>query len=398
MKASFNQIKPLLQTGASPASRIFSYLGLGIGVLLLLCSIQMYVNIQQLMGTESIRKDGSDFIAIRKDITNETMGKLEKNLFTQKDIDELKSQPFVEDVSPLLANNFRVQLSGGRLIPFQSDFFLESLDNHFIDTVPPNFAWQEGQEELPIIVAADFLEIYNVFAPGYGLPQLSEETATSMGIIVICFAPDGTQHIFRGRIVALSDRINSFLVPKSFMDWANRSFSNQGEVRASRLYVKTRDANNPEFLQYLSDHHFDVNKDKTKFGRGKSILQGIFSGLGIFGLLVVGLALMLFSFYLQLMIARSKDSLQLLLTLGYSPNWLSNQVTRKFIPIYVMVILAAVVVTGILQYLFHQLILLNRSGLSSLPHWSVYATAGLLIILSLFTNYRMVRKLLLRIY
>ena len=40
------------------------------------------------------------------------------------------------------------------------------------------------------------------------------------------------------------------------------------------------------------------------------IIQSIFSGLGIFGLIVVILALMLFSFYLQLVIARSKDNLE----------------------------------------------------------------------------------------
>lgn len=197
MSLSFQHIKPLLQTGTNRSSRFFSYAGLGIGVLLLLCSIQMYVNIQQLLGKDAPRKNGYDFIPIRKNITNETMGQLEKNLFTQKDIDELKSKPFVDDVAPLLANNFRVQLSGGSLIPFVSDFFLEALDNNFIDTVPPSFSWQEGQEDIPIIIASDFLEIYNVFAPGYGLPQLSEETATSMGILVICYAPDGTRQTFR---------------------------------------------------------------------------------------------------------------------------------------------------------------------------------------------------------
>ena len=30
-------------------SRWFSYIGLGVGVLLLLCSVQMYINIQQLL-------------------------------------------------------------------------------------------------------------------------------------------------------------------------------------------------------------------------------------------------------------------------------------------------------------------------------------------------------------
>ncbi|MBO9565472.1 MAG: hypothetical protein J7621_22030, partial [Niastella sp.] len=166
MALSFQPIRPLLQTGTNAASRWFSYVGLGIGVLLLLCSIQMYINIQQLLGGDSPRKDGYDFISISKTITNETMGQLEKNLFTADDIKELETKPFVEGVSPLLANNFRFQISGGSLIPFVSDFFVESLDDSFIDTVPATFKWQPGDNVIPIIISSDFLEIYNVFAPG----------------------------------------------------------------------------------------------------------------------------------------------------------------------------------------------------------------------------------------
>lgn len=396
---SFSPIRPLLSTGTRRSARWFSYAGLGIGVLLLLCSVQMYINIQQLLGADAPSRNGSDFISVRKEITNETMGNLEKNLFSAADISDFKKQPFVEDVTPLLANNFRLQLSGGNMIPFVSDFFVEALDEQFIDTVPPNFTWQEGQEDIPIIIASDFLEIYNVFAPGYGLPQISEESATSLGLLVICYTPDGQKQVFRGRLVALSDRINSILVPASFLNWANKNFGGPGgEIRASRLYVKTKDANNPAFLNYLAAHRFEVNKDKTKFGRVKVILQGIFTGLGVFGLMVVALALMLFSFYLQLMIARSKDNLQLLLTLGYSPEWLSRNVSRQFVPVYIGVVLAALLLTSLLQWGFYKMILLNNDDLSRFIHPFVALAAGVLILLSIFTNFRMVKKLLYKLY
>src|SRR5689334_4355583 len=313
----------------------------------------MYINIQQLLGGENQRKEGSDFISISKTITNETMGQLEKNLFNANDIKDLAGKPFIDGVSPLTANRFRVQLSAGDIIPFSTDMFLESLDNNFIDTVPPNFTWQEGQNYIPIVFSSDFLEIYNVFAPGYGLPQLSAETASQVVVFITCYGQNGEKQTFRGSIVALSDRVNSIIVPKNFLDWANNKFGNTTDVKASRLYIKTKDANNPDFLNYLQQKNYKVNKDKTKFGRVKQVLQGIFSGLGIFGLLVVILALMLFSFYLQLMIARSKDNLQLLLMLGYSPNWLSKNVSKQFIPVYVLVVLVALALTEGMQWAFH---------------------------------------------
>lgn len=398
MALSFKPIRPLLQTGTNLSSRLFSYLGLGIGVLLLLCSIQMYINIQQLLGDSNQRKEGYDFISISKTITNETMGQLDKNLFTTEDIKELGSKPFLEGVSPLLANNFRFQISGGSLIPFVSDFFVESLDDAFIDTVPPSFRWQPGDVEVPIIISSDFLEIYNVFAPGYGLPQISEATATQLSLQLICYFPNGNREQFRGRVVALSDRVNSIIVPQNFLTWANNRYATANAVRASRLYVKTKDANNPDFLNFLQQKNYKINKDKTKFGRVKQVMQGIFSGLGIFGLLVVIMALMLFSFYLQLMIARSKDSLQLLLTLGYSPGWLSKKVSRQFIPVYIIVVLAAVAFTQLMQWAFHHFAMFNRPELSSFLHWGVWVVALFLILLSIFTNFRMVRKLLYRLY
>jgi hypothetical protein len=394
---SFKPIRSLLQTGTHTGTRWFSYIGLGIGVLLLLCSIQMFINIQQLLGGESPRKEGYDYISISKTVTNGTMGQLEKNLFNEQDVKEISAQPFIQGASPLVANRFQVKLSAGEVIPFSTDMFLESLDNNFIDTVPPNFAWQEGQNFIPIIFSSEFLEMYNVFAPSYGLPQLSEATASQVGVYITCYGEKGVQQTFRGSIVAFSDRINSIIVPKNFLEWANDKFGHTTDVRASRLYVKTKDANNPAFLNYLQQKNYKVNKDKTKFGRTKQVLQGIFSGLGTFGLLVVVLALMLFSFYLQLMIARSKDNLQLLLQLGYSPNWLSKNVSKQFIPVYIVVVLVALALTEGMQWAFHHFAMFDRPELSSLLHWAVGSAAMVLITLSLFTNYRMVKKLLYKL-
>ena len=158
------------------------------------------------------------------------------------------------------------------------------------------------------------------------------------------------------------------------------------------------DANNTDFLSFIDSKNYKVNKDRIKFGRTKQTLQGIFSGLGIFGLLVVIMALMLFSFYLQLVIARSRDSLQLLLMLGYSPDWLGKNVSRQFIPVYILVVLSALGITQLMQWLFHHYVMYDRPELDTIVHWSVGATAIFLAILSIITNFSMVRKLLYRLY
>lgn len=391
---SFKNIAPFLSAGQNKLSRWLSYIGLGVGVLLLLSSIQMYININSLLKEKSSRKAGADFISVTKTITNENMGK--DNRFTDADLKEIKAQPFITDAAPLISNQFRVKASAGSIIPFSTDLFLESLDEKFLDTVPPSFTWQEGQGDVPIIFSSDFMEMYNVFAPSQDLPQLSDKTMSSVNIVLECYTPMGVQN-YRARIVALSDRINSVLVPANFMQYANQHFGGVMQVNASRIYIKTIDANNPQLLNFLEAKNYRVNKDKTKFGRVKQILQGIVTGLGGFGILVILLAMLLFSFYLQLMIAKSKDNLQLLLTLGYSPKWLSKTVAKEWIPVYIGIVLSALLFTGLLQFGFQYFMMNGREELSPLMHWMVYMIAVILVCLSVLANYRLVKKLLYQI-
>jgi hypothetical protein len=391
---SFKNIAPFLHTGQNKLSRGFSYIGLGIGVLLLLCSVQMYININQLLKERNPKKTGFDFISVTKTITDENMAR--DNRFTTADLKEIQSQSFIDDAAPLIANQFRVKASAGSIIPFSTDLFLESINEKFIDTVPPNFTWQQGQTNVPIIFSSDFLEMYNVFAPSQDLPQLSQNTISSVRIILECYGPAGVQ-TFTGQIVAVSDRINSILVPDNFMQMANKNFGAVTTVPASRIYLKTKDANNPELLNFLQQKDYRINKDKTKFGRVKQILQAIVSGLAGFGVLVILLAMVLFSFYLQLMIARSKENLQLLLTLGYSPHWLSKTVAKKWIPVYVVIIITAVLLTAALHWGFQNFVMKGRDELSPWIHWNVVAIAMVLLVLSVAVNFRLVKKLLYKL-
>jgi len=391
---SFKTIAAFLQTG-NKSSRIFSYAGLAVGVMLLLCCVQLYINIDQLLKEKNPRKNGYDFISVTKTITNENMGK--DNRFSITEIEDFKKQSFIADAAPLLSNQFRVKMSAGDIIPFSTDLFLESIQNSFIDTLPSSFTWQPGQTTVPIIFSADFLEMYNVFAPAQGLPQISESSIGAVNIILECSAPDGTVMKFRGNIVAVSDRLNTVLVPESFLKWSNKLFSTQPQQPAARVYIKTTDANSVPLQNYLQQNNYHVNKDKTKFGRIKSILQGIVAGLGGLAILVVLLSVLLFSFYLQLMISRSRDNLQLLLTLGYSTLWLSRTVAQKWIPAYAIIILIALAATQLFQYVFQTNFIAGQDALSPFIDYKVFILSLLLFLLCIFFTYRLIKTKLYKL-
>jgi len=390
---SYKNIAPFLNTHQNKASRWLSYIGLGIGVLLLLCSVQMYININELLKTKSPKKNGFDFIAVTKTVTDENM--VGDHSFSASDLAELKQQKAIEDISPLIGNKFIMKANGGTMLPFETDFFAEAIDNNFLDTLPPSFKWSPGDPTVPIIISSDYFEIYNtLFAPSRDLPQFSEKTMSSIFIQLDCWGANSVKDSYRANIVALSDRINTVLVPKEFLQWANKKYANVDAFNPSRIYIKTKDANNPELLNFLQQKNYHVNKDKTKFGRIKQILQAIVSGLAGFGVLVILLAMVLFSFYLQLMIAKSKENLQLLLTLGYSPKWLSKTVAKKWIPVYIIVILSAVAVTALLHFGFQHFVMKDKEELSPFINWIVIVIAMALLFLSIAVNYRLVKKLL----
>src|SRR5690349_24934781 len=102
MPLSYKNIKPFIMPAKNIFSKWLGYFGLGIGVLLLLVSIQMFVNIQQLLQENAPRKSGGyDFISISKTITNENMGK--DNSFTNTDVEKLENQPGIAGVAPLIS-------------------------------------------------------------------------------------------------------------------------------------------------------------------------------------------------------------------------------------------------------------------------------------------------------
>ena len=390
MPLSYKKIRPLILTGDHSFSRFIGFFGLGIGVILLLFSLQMFLNIQELLQTNSPRKNGYDFISISKSITNENMGM--DNNFTQEDLKKLKAQPGIEAISPLISNKYQVTAHAGNMLPFQTDMFLESMHADFLDTLPPGFKWEEGQEIIPLIFSSDFLELYNVFAPAQGLPQISPQTMRSVTIFLDCVGPEG-RYTFKGKVMALSDRVNSILVPESFMKWSNEHFTGDtASPSPSRVYIKTRDVNNPQLISFMDKEGYHLNKETIKYGRLKSTLQNIVSALGIFGVLVIIMALMLFSFYMQLMIEKSKENLRLLITLGYSPKWLADSVAKNWLPLYFVIILVALIITQTGHLLFRQFPFAKMANLSPVLHWSVFLVAILLTGLTILSSKRLVKK------
>jgi hypothetical protein len=76
---------------------------------------------------------------------------------------------------------------------------------------------------------------------------------------------------------------------------------------------------------------------------------------------------------------------------------MSKKVSNRFLPVYIFVVLVALILTQAIQWLFYHYIMQDKPQLSPFIHWAVGATALALILLSLFTNYRMVKNQLYKL-
>ena len=351
MMPSFYQLlKKVIQTGIGKSRLIMAAGGLGIAMILLLIAIQAHTDFDQLLHSQQNANESADFLIINKKITNAMMGQNAKSEFTPAEIADLKQQPFTEAFGFISSNQYKVTAAAPGDLHFYTDMFFESVPDSFIDVKNDDWKWTPADNTIPIILPNDFLNLYNFgFALSQDLPQISQETVKALPMKITISQGLMTQE-FTGRIVGFSDRISSFLVPGSFMEWANNKFGSGQASSPSRVIIKTKDPSNPLLSKYLEDKGYTTNQDKIKYSKTKMIVQTIVSVIGFFGLILLVFALLVFSMFIQLVIASCKKEIQLLVTLGTAPRQLQRYLMRQFVPLYIAIGIAALLLVAGLQW------------------------------------------------
>ena len=131
-------LRKLLLRNNGGAGRMWaSLISLCIGTTLLLLSVMIWWNFQQLLeGREANDSLGSTFLPVSKKITNSMMGKKGASLFSTQEIEGLKAAPQVQDVGQLTSNRFPVYAVLNANVGFATDMFLEAVPDRFIDNKP----------------------------------------------------------------------------------------------------------------------------------------------------------------------------------------------------------------------------------------------------------------------
>jgi len=295
-------------------------IGMFIGLFIVFISIQLYFDLIKLSNNDKEIFE-KDYIVINKKISLLNTIKFIDTGFSNREIDSLKNQSFIEKIGLITPNKFKVgaYTDGTNDFPeFYAEMFFESVPDEFMDIDAKHWKWTENSAYIPIVIPRDYLKLYNFgFAQSQNLPQISEEIA-SKAMADFIIEGRGQRLRMKGKIVGFTDRINSILVPESFMQWANHKLGRNDKNRQpSRIILLCKNSSDPAFVKYLRDHNYEANLQQTKSSRLNTLLQIVLSMVSSIGLLIVLLAFMVFIISFKLMISKAKDSIEKLLLIGY---------------------------------------------------------------------------------
>jgi len=315
-------------------------LGTVIGMFLLLITLQFYFDADKLI---SDNKDliNPEFMVLYKSVSLLNTIGTKKAVFGKSEIEHIREQSFVKKASPFLSNKFRVfiivKIGNSELT---SGLFFEAIPDDYIDFDDKNrekWNWNPNKPELPIIIPRNYINLYNFgFAPGQGLAQIPED-ALQLVPIKVRLSGNRLSRMIDARIVGFSDRINSIMVPYSFLKWANKVYGYQKKETYSRVIVVTDDPSNPEILKFLKKNGYKTLKDKLKKSRITTILKIVLFVVGGISVLIIFLSFFIFILSFRLLISKSFERIKILIHIGYHYMNISKLYIMYFFSIIIVV-------------------------------------------------------------
>ena len=327
-----------------------------LGMLIVLLSLQFYRDVKPVFSEE----DGfirPDYLILSKRISAlNTIGLGSVSTFSEREMNELASQPFAKRVGAFTASQYKVSCSMGinGVAQLGTEMFFESVPDAFVDVDLKKWHFSEGDDVVPIILPKTYLAIYNFgFAQSQNLPKISENI---VGLVemTIAMRGNGRNEFLKGRVIGFSTRLNTILAPESFIKWSNERYAPEAETEPSRIILEVKNPADDAIVNYINEKGYELEDDKLDAGRMTFFLR-LVSGI----VMLVGLLISLLSFYIlmlsiYLLVEKNSDKMRTLLLIGYSPARVALPYQLLTIGINAAVLLIATCVLCWLRTLYLQ--------------------------------------------
>lgn len=326
-----------------------------IGMSIVLLAFQFYFDINPLFtGKDKLLKE--DFLTITKKVG--ILGGLSSrsNGFSQNEIDDLKKQPFVKNVGAFTPSQFNVfgGFNSRKLgIAFNTEMFFESVPDQFIDVASDSWRFSPVDNTVPIILPKNYLDLYNFgFAQASSMPRISEQLIGLINLDISITGRNGLRQQMKGRIVGFSNRLNSILVPETFMTWANQQYGGTPSEPA-RLIIEVSNIADPNLSGYFKDKGFEISGDNTTASKMSFFLKIIIGIVVSVGILICVLSFFILVLSIYLLLEKNMNKLKTLRLIGYSKSIVVKPYEWLAVGLNLVILVLSLAVTFIVraQYL-----------------------------------------------
>jgi len=325
---------------------IIAVIGAFMGITFLITSIHYLIKVNEFGEGADIL--GPNTIIVQKRVSNSSSLNLTRTDFSKEEIEKIKSEKFILDVKPVIANNFDVSFeTADPLVPrFRSDVFIQTVDPEFMDVKSDNWKWTEQDTVVPIIMPRDFIVMLNTFMSASGIPQISDDLAMDVKFkFTLSDAKKTKKEWVDAHIIGFTNEVASILVPESFMEYGNAKYSDGAEQIITQIMISGKESEFGLVEGLLNKRGLESKNSQMIVGRLKSMVGTLFLvvlGISVIAVFVSGLVLIQ---YMQLLMSRNAYEVRTLLRIGYHPK----NIIRKFF-LYFAKIFGIVTLLGLLMF------------------------------------------------
>ena len=291
------------------------------GMFIVLLGLQFYTDVKPLFSQD----DGflkPEYLIVSKRISGmSVLGAGESCGFSEKEVCDISSQSFCKSVGAFTASQYKVVCSMGvnGVARFGTDMFFESVPDKYVDTDLSNWTFSPEEGTIPIILPRTYLAIYNFgFAQSQSLPKISEGIVGMIDMLVV-LRGNGQEQRLKGKVIGFSTRLNTILVPESFIQWSNAKFAPEADLTPNRLIVEVKNPTDDAIVKYINDHNYELEDDKLDAGKATYFLKLVTILVICIGMLISMLSFYILMLSIYLLVQKNTEKLRNLLLIGYSP-------------------------------------------------------------------------------
>lgn len=294
-----------------------------IGLTIILVGLQLFLDIQPiLLGKSGFFKP--DYMVLTKPVSALNSITNASPVFTGEEIQDIQSQEFISKIGVFTPARYSVT---GRLlierfgVDLVSELFFESVPEDFVDVESEDWSFEPGDDLVPIIIPYTYLNLYNFgYAPSSGFPTVSESMIRKI-TLNLALTGNGERIYFNGKIVGFSSRLNTILVPESFMQWSNGLLAHETiSHQVSRIIVQVTNPADERIVAYFQEKGYNVESDKLDSAKINWLMRILVAIALAIGLLICVLATYILILSIFLLIQRNKTTIANLFAIGYRPR------------------------------------------------------------------------------